>query len=49
MRSLSQALSDEHRALLALKTMWRYGLVKMVRVSRQVRPVTEAGRRQIVA
>ncbi len=75
MRSLSQVLSDENRALLevirtakpesiseladltgrqqgnlsrTLKTMSRYGLVKMVRVNRQVRPVTEAERYQIV-
>ncbi len=76
MRSLSQVLSDENRALLevirtakpesisaladltgrkqgnlsrTLKTMSRYGLVKMVRVDRQVRPVADAERYQIVA
>jgi predicted transcriptional regulator len=76
MRSLSQVLSDENRALLevirtakpdsiseladltgrkqgnlsrTLKTMSRYGLVKLVRVDRQVRPVAEAERYQIVA
>jgi len=75
MRSLSQVLSDENRALLegirtakpesiseladltgrkqgnlsrTLKTMSRYGLVKLVRVGRQVRPVVEAERYQIV-
>ena len=76
MRSLSQVLSDENRALLevirtakpesiseladltgrkqgnlsrTLKTMSRYGLVKMVRVDRKMRPVAEAERYQIVA
>jgi len=76
MRSLSQVLSDENRALLevirtakpesiseladltgrkqgnlsrTLKTMSRYGLVKMVRVDRKVRPVADAERYQIVA
>jgi predicted transcriptional regulator len=75
MRSLSQVLSDENRALLegirtakpesiseladltgrkqgnlsrTLKTMSRYGLVKLVRVGRQVRPVVEAESYQIV-
>jgi predicted transcriptional regulator len=76
MRSLSQVLSDENRALLevirtakpesiselavltgrkqgnlsrTLKTMSGYGLVKMVRVDRKMRPVAEAERYQIVA
>ena len=76
MRSLSQVLSDENRALLevirttkpasiseladmtgrkqgnlsrTLKTMSRYGLVKMQRVDRQVRPIVEGERYQIVA
>jgi predicted transcriptional regulator len=75
MRSLSQVLSDENRALLevirsarpesiseladltgrkqgnlsrTLKTMSRYGLVRMERVKRQVRPVVEGERYQIV-
>jgi predicted transcriptional regulator len=76
MRSLSQVLSDENRALIevirtakpqsiseladltgrkqgnlsrTLKTMSRYGLVKMVRVDREMRPIADAERYQIVA
>jgi predicted transcriptional regulator len=76
MRSLSQVLSDENRALLevirtakpesiselavltgrkqgnlsrTLKTMSGYGLVKLVRVDRKMRPVAEVERYQIVA
>lgn len=76
MRSLSQVLSDENRALLevirtarpesisalahltgrkqgnlsrTLKTMSHYGLVRMERVERQVRPIVEGERYQIVA
>jgi predicted transcriptional regulator len=76
MRSLSQVLSDENRALLevirtarpasiselaemtgrkqgnlsrTLKTMSRYGLVRMERADRQVRPIVEGERYQIVA
>lgn len=76
MRSLSQVLSDENRALLevirtakpesiselavltgrtqgnlsrTLKTMSGYGLVKLVRIDRKMRPVAEAERYQIVA
>jgi predicted transcriptional regulator len=76
MRSLSQVLSDENRALIevirtakpqsiseladltgrkqgnlsrTLKTMSRYGLVKMVRVDRKMRPIADAERYQIVA
>jgi predicted transcriptional regulator len=76
MRSLSQVLSDENRALLevirtarpasiselagmtgrkqgnlsrTLKTMSRYGLVKMERVDRQVRPIAQGESYQIVA
>lgn len=76
MRSLSQVLSDENRALLevirtarpasiselaamtgrkqsnlsrTLKTMSRYGLVRMERANRQVRPIVEGERYQIVA
>jgi predicted transcriptional regulator len=74
MRSLSQVLSDENRALLdvirtarpasiseladitgrkqgnlsrTLKTMSRYGLVKMERNDRSVRPIAHAERYQI--
>jgi len=76
MRSLSQVLSDENRALLqvirrskpssitelslmtgrkqgnlsrTLKTMSQYGLVKMERVDRSVRPIAKAERYQILA
>jgi predicted transcriptional regulator len=76
MRSLSQVLSDENRALLSvirlakpesisqlsdltgrkqgnlsrtLKTMSRYGLVKMERHHRFVRPVAQGERYQIMA
>ncbi len=76
MRSLSQVLSDENRALLdvirtarpasiseladitgrkqgnlsrTLKTMSRYGLVKMERNDRSVRPIAHAERYQITA
>jgi predicted transcriptional regulator len=76
MRSLSQVLSDENRALLdvirtarpasiseladitgrkqgnlsrTLKTMSRYGLVKMERNDRLVRPIAHAERYQITA
>lgn len=76
MRSLSQVLSDENRALLevirtakpesiselavltgrkqgnlsrTLKTMSGYGLVKLVRADRKMRPVVEVERYQIVA
>ncbi len=76
MRSLSQVLSDENRALLqvirrskpssitelslmtgrkqgnlsrTLKTMSQYGLVKMERVDRSVRPIAQADRYQILA
>lgn len=76
MRSLSQVLSDENRALLdvirtakpssiselaamtgrkqsnlsrTLKTMSRYGLVRMERADRQLRPIVEGERYQIVA
>ncbi len=76
MRSLSQVLSDENRALLqvirrskpssitelslmtgrkqgnlsrTLKTMSQYGLVKMERVDRSVRPIAQAERYQILA
>ena len=76
MRSLSQVLSDENRALLevirtakpesiselavltgrkqgnlsrTLKTMSGYGLVKLVRADRKMRPVAEVERYQIVA
>ena len=76
MRSLSQVLSDENRALLAvirlskpesishlsdltgrkqgnlsrtLKTMSRYGLVKMERHNRFMRPVVKGERYQIMA
>ena len=76
MRSLSQVLSDENRALLdvirtarpasiseladitgrkqgnlsrTLKTMSRYGLVKMERNDRSVRPIAYAERYQITA
>ena len=76
MRSLSQVLSDENRALLevirtarpasiselaeitgrkqsnlsrTLKTMSRYGLVRMERADRQVRPIVTGERYQIVA
>jgi len=75
MRSLSQVLSDENRALLdvirisrpasiseladitgrkqgnlsrTLKTMCRYGLVKMEKNARSVRPVTQAESYQIM-
>ncbi len=76
MRSLSQVLSDENRALLqvirrskpssitelslmtgrkqgnlsrTLKTMSQYGLVKMERVDRTVRPIAQAEKYQILA
>jgi predicted transcriptional regulator len=76
MRSLSQVLSDENRALLdvirtarpesiteladmtgrkqgnlsrTLKTMSRYGLVKMEKNHRSVRPIAQAQSYQIVA
>ena len=76
MRSLSQVLSDENRALLdvirtarpasiseladitgrkqgnlsrTLKTMSRYGLVKMEKNERSVRPIAYAERYQIMA
>jgi predicted transcriptional regulator len=76
MRSLSQVLSDENRALLevirtarpssiselseitgrkqgnlsrTLKTMSRYGLVRMEKHDRSLRPVAEAERYQIMA
>jgi predicted transcriptional regulator len=76
MRSLSQVLSDENRALLAvirtarpasiseladitgrkqgnlsrtLKTMSRYGLVKMEKNERSVRPISHAESYQIMA
>lgn len=76
MRSLSQVLSDENRALLdvirtarpasiseladitgrkqgnlsrTLKTMSRYGLVRMERNDRSVRPIAHAERYQITA
>ena len=76
MRSLSQVLSDENRALLdvirtarpvsisaladltgrkqgnlsrTLKTMSRYGLVKMEKHDRFMRPVAQAERYQIMA
>ncbi len=76
MRSLSQVLSDENRALLqvirrskpssitelslmtgrkqgnlsrTLKTMSQYGLVKMEREDRSVRPIAKAERYQILA
>jgi len=76
MRSLSQVLSDENRALLdvirtsrpgsiseladitgrkqgnlsrTLKTMSRYGLVKMEKNERSVRPIAQAERYQILA
>ncbi len=76
MRSLSQVLSEENRALLdvirtarpasiseladitgrkqgnlsrTLKTMSRYGLVKMERNDRSVRPIAHAERYQITA
>jgi predicted transcriptional regulator len=76
MRSLSQVLSDENRALLdvirtarpasiseladitgrkqgnlsrTLKTMSRYGLVKMEKNERSVRPIAQAERYQIMA
>jgi len=76
MRSLSQALSDENRALLnvirtarpssiseladitgrtqgnlsrTLKTMSRYGLVKMEKIERSVRPIAHAESYQIMA
>ncbi len=76
MRSLSQVLSDENRALLevirtsrpssiselasitgrkqgnlsrTLRTMSRYGLVKMQRVDRCVRPIVQADSYQITA
>ena len=76
MRSLSQVLSDENRALLeviresrpasiselshitgrtqgnlsrTLKTMSRYGLVKMEKHDRYVRPIAQADHYQIMA
>ena len=76
MRSLSQVLSDENRALLevirvarptsiseladltgrkqgnlsrTLKTMSRYGLVKLEKTDRSVRPITQAESYQIMA
>ena len=76
MRSLSQVLSDENRALLevirtarpssiselasltgrkqgnlsrTLKTMSRYGLVKMQKIDRCVRPIVQADCYQITA
>jgi predicted transcriptional regulator len=76
MRSLSQVLSDENRALLnvirtarpssiseladitgrtqgnlsrTLKTMSRYGLVKMEKIERSVRPIAHAESYQIMA
>lgn len=76
MRSLSQVLSDENRALLevirvaqpasiseladitgrkqgnlsrTLKTMSRYGLVKLEKIDRSVRPVTRTESYQIMA
>ena len=76
MRSLSQVLSDENRALLdvirtarpasiseladitgrkqgnlsrTLKTMSRYGLVKMEKNERSVRPISQAESYQIMA
>lgn len=76
MRSLSQVLSDENRALLdvirtsrpssisaladitgrkqgnlsrTLKTMSRYGLVKMEKCDRSVRPIAQAEGYQIMA
>jgi predicted transcriptional regulator len=76
MRSLSQVLSDENRALLdvirtarpasiseladitgrkqgnlsrTLKTMSRYGLVKMEKIERSVRPIAHAESNQIMA
>lgn len=76
MRSLSQVLSDENRALLdvirtarpasiselsdltgrkqgnlsrTLKTMSRYGLVKMEKCNRSVRPIAQAQGYQIMA
>jgi len=75
MRSLSQVLSDENRALLdvirtskpssiteladitgrkqgnlsrTLKTMSRYGLVKMEKTERSVRPIAQAEHYQIM-
>jgi len=75
MRSLSQVLSDENRALLdvirtskpssiteladmtrrkqsnlsrTLKTMSRYGLVKMEKTERLVRPIAQAEHYQIM-
>jgi predicted transcriptional regulator len=76
MRSLSQVLSDENRALLevirvaqpasiseladitgrkqgnlsrTLKTMSRYGLVKLEKIDRSVRPITHTESYQIMA
>lgn len=76
MRSLSQVLSDENRALLevirvaqpasiseladitgrkqgnlsrTLKTMSRYGLVKLEKIDRSVRPITRTESYQIMA
>ena len=76
MRSLSQVLSDENRALLevirvaqpasiseladitgrkqgnlsrTLKTMSRYGLVKLEKIDRSVRPITQTESYQIMA
>ena len=76
MRSLSQVLSDENRALLdvirkarpdsiseladitgrkqgnlsrTLKTMSRYGLVKMEKHDRSIRPIAQASGYQIFA